>query len=127
MRRYFQSCSSGTAADVAACFTPEATIFDTNFPPVCGAEAVGKFWMLVRRRWGGARWTMDRAVAHGDDAACEWTMAGVMGSDGRTFRFHGSDHYRFDGDLIAEVRQYWTFDATRLDTCLLGFAYEDDG
>lgn len=127
MRRYFEACSCGTAADVAACFAPDAVIYDTNFEPVRGAEAAGKFWMAVRRRWGGARWTIDRAVAHEDDAACEWTMTGVAAPDGPSFRFRGSDHYRFDGDLITEIRQYWTFDPDRLDTGLRGFSYGEDG
>jgi ketosteroid isomerase-like protein len=127
VRRYFQACSTGSAGEIAACFTADATIYDTNLEPVRGADAAGKFWVTVRRRWGGARWTVDGALAQGDDAACEWTMTGVARSDARPFRFRGSDHYRFEGDLIAEVRQYWTFDEAHLDTGLLGFCYPSDG
>jgi ketosteroid isomerase-like protein len=123
IRRYFEACSSGSSADIAACFTAEAVVYDTNLAPVAGAERAAQFWLAVRRRWGGARWVVDHAVAEGDHAACEWTMSGRAPADGRPFAFRGSDHYRFEGDLIAEVRQYWTFDPARLDTGLVGFPY----
>jgi len=123
IRRYFHACSSGTAAEISACFTPDGTVYDTNLAPVVGAEAAGRFWVAVRHRWGGARWTVDRTIGEGDHAACEWTMTGRAPLDGRPFAFRGSDHYRFAGDLIAEVRQYWTFDSERLDTALIGYPY----
>ena len=59
------------------------------------------------------------------DAAIEWTMGGT-GSEG-PFRFRGSEHYAFDGDLIAEIRQYWTFDTDRLDTGLVDYPYGESG
>jgi ketosteroid isomerase-like protein len=123
IRRYFEACSTGSSADIAACFTPDGVVYDTNLAPVKGAEAAGRFWVTVRRRWGGARWVVDHTVAEADDAACEWTMTGQAPGGGRPFAFRGSDHYRFEGDLIAEVRQYWTFDPDRLDTGLRGFPY----
>jgi ketosteroid isomerase-like protein len=123
IRRYFASCSSGTAGQIAACFTDDAVIYDTNLAPVCGAAACVDFWVRVRRRWDGARWQLDSGVEQGDDAACEWTMTGA--AQGRAVVFRGSDHYRFDGELIAEVRQYWTFDDSRLSTGLLGYAYQN--
>jgi ketosteroid isomerase-like protein len=121
IRHYFASCSSGTAKDIAACFTDDAVIYDTNLAPVSGSSACGDFWVRVRRRWEGAHWQVDRGVEQGDDAACEWTMTGS--AHGRAVVFRGSDHYRFVGDLIAEVRQYWTFDDSRLTSGLLGYAY----
>jgi hypothetical protein len=42
---------------------------------------------------------------------------------GRPFAFRGSEHYRFRDSLIAEIRQYWTFDPERLDTGLRGYPY----
>ena len=43
-------------------------------------------------------------------------MTGTDPRSGRAFMFRGSEHYRLDGGLIAEIRQYWTFDRERLDT-----------
>jgi ketosteroid isomerase-like protein len=90
-------------------------------PPFVGAARIGRQWVRVRERWGGAVWTVDSCVEAGDIAAIEWSMTGTDPSTGRAFVFHGSEHYRFAADRIAEIRQYWTFNPTTLDTSLLGF------
>ena len=124
VERYFEACSRGSAETISACFTDDATIFDTNLPPVRGDVACGRFWTTVRSRWGGATWQVDHGIADGDDVACEWTMRGVA-DDGRPVTFRGSDHYRFEGDRIAEVRQYWVFDRGGLMSGLLDYPYGD--
>jgi ketosteroid isomerase-like protein len=123
IEHYFAACSSGTAAEVAACFTESAVVYDTNIPPFAGADRIGPQWVRVRERWGGAVWTVTSCVENGDAAAIEWAMTGTDPKSGRDFTFRGSEHYRFSGDRIDEIRQYWTFDPDRLDTGLLG--YED--
>lgn len=120
---YFADCSTGTAEQIAAHFTPDAVIWDTNHAPVRTAAGIGTFWDRIRGQWQGATWTVDRIVSDGETAAIEWTMAGV-GPAG-PFRFRGSEHYAFVGDRIAEIRQYWTFDPDRLDTGLVDYPYPD--
>jgi ketosteroid isomerase-like protein len=124
IRSYFAACSTGTAAEIAAHFTPDAIVYDTNVAPMRGAEAIGAGWVRVRGKWG-ATWHVEACVSEGDAAAIEWSMTGSDPSDGRRFVFRGSEHYRIESGLIAEIRQYWTFDRTRLDTGLVGFAYDD--
>ena len=92
---YFRACSEGTADDIAAHFTPEAVIYDTNLRPVRGSDAIGTMWVTVRERWGGARWLVDSFVGDLDGAAIEWTMEGTDPDRGRPFAFRGSEHYRF--------------------------------
>ena len=125
IRAYFDSCNDDPADAIAAHFTPEAVIWDTNHTPVRTAAGIGRFWDRIRGQWRGATWSVDRVVAgaDGEAAAIEWTMAGT-GPTG-PFRFRGSEHYAFDGDRIAEIRQYWTFDPERLDTGLVDYPYED--
>lgn len=121
---YFAACSSGTSEDVAAHFTSDAVVYDTNFAPVRGAAAIGQFWLAVRRRWHGATWKVDQAHSAGNRAVCEWSMTG-RNAEGRAFVFRGSDHYNFAEDgRIAQVRQYWSFDPDRLDTALVDFPYD---
>ena len=128
---YFRACGEGTAAEIASHFTPGAVIWDTNVRPARGAEAIGKMWVKVRERWSGARWTVDSIVAEGDVAAIEWSMTGTAPRSGlepgKRFVFRGSEHYRFVGSLIDEIRQYWTFDADQLDTGLVGYDYNPSG
>lgn len=123
IRAYFQACNDGTAAEIAAHFSPDAIIWDTNHPPVRGAAGIGTFWDKIRAQWTGAVWAVDTVVvdAEHDTAAIEWHMTGV-GADG-PFTFRGSEHYAFDGELIAEIRQYWTFSRDRLDTGLVEYPY----
>jgi ketosteroid isomerase-like protein len=122
---YFDACSHGTAADIAAHFTDEAVIYDTNLDPFRGADAIGIAWVKIRNDWQGARWTVDSAVSEGDTAAIEWSMNGTDPRNGQSFVFRGSEHYRFEDNRIAEIRQYWTFDPDTLDTGLRGYSYPD--
>jgi len=121
VRAYFDACTSGRAEDIASCFTEHAVIYDTNHPPVRGRSAIGAFWTGVRDRWAGAAWIVDSGIEEGDLTAVEWTMSGY--SERGPFAFRGSEHYRFEGDLIAEIRQYWTFDAEEPGSELLGYPY----
>jgi len=119
---YFAACGSGDAERVAAHFSDDAVIYDTNHSPVRGAATIGAFWASVGARWGGASWHVDRYLGAGDEAAIEWTM---VASTPRHFVVRGSEWYRFDEEgRITEIRQYWTFDRNRLDTGLVGFPYE---
>lgn len=123
IRAYFDDCNTGSPARIASHFTPDAIIYDTNHDPVRTAVGIGRFWEKIRARWSGAVWTVDTVVSDGETAAIEWNMAG-RGDDG-SFVFRGSEHYAFEGDLIAEIRQYWTFDTDRADTGLRGYPYDD--
>ncbi|MDH3680671.1 MAG: nuclear transport factor 2 family protein [Acidimicrobiia bacterium] len=129
---YFAACSDGSEADIAAHFTDDAVIFDSNIRPVRGSAAIGAMWVKVRRRWQGARWTVDSFVGDGDGAAIEWSMTGTDPDGDRPFVFRGSEHYSFetageDELLIAEIRQYWTFDLDKLDTGLVDYPYSAGG
>lgn len=129
---YFEACSHGTADDIASHFTPDAVIYDTNIEPAAGADTIGAMWVRVRQRWGGAVWEVESVVseagegpwAGGGAAAIEWCMRGTEPDQARPFVFRGSEHYAFRDGLIAEIRQYWTFDPATLDTGLRDYHYE---
>ena len=118
---YFDSCNTGDPERIAAHFTPDAVIYDTNHTPVRTAEGIGRFWQRIHAQWQGARWTVDRVVSDGQTAAIEWQMAGT--ADRGPFVFRGSEHYGFDGPLIAEIRQYWNFDREAMATGLVDYPY----
>lgn len=121
---YFERCSTADAQGIAAAFVDDAVVFDTNVRPVRGAARIGDWWVRIREQWGGARWYVDTTVEQGDHVAVEWTMVGV--ADGRDFTVRGSDHYDFDGDRIAQIRQYWTFDRDAPGSELRDFPYDED-
>ena len=123
---YFVACSEGSANEIASHFTDAAVIWDTNIRPMRGRTDIGATWVKVRDRWDGARWLVDSIVEAADahTAAIEWRMTGRDLRAGRDFTFRGSEHYCFEESLIAEIRQYWTFDPERLDTGLLDYEYD---
>ncbi len=120
---YFRACSEGSAEEIAAHFTRDAVIYDTNMAPARGAREIGAMWVKVRERWQGAVWTVDSVIEDDKVAAIEWSMTGTNPKNGAPFVFRGSEHYRFDEMLISEIRQYWSFDPDKLDTGLRGYVY----
>ncbi|MCY4516790.1 MAG: nuclear transport factor 2 family protein [Acidimicrobiaceae bacterium] len=151
---YFDACTSGDAAAVARHFTDDAVVYDTNHAPVRGAATIGRFWSRIASKWQGASWHCERLVTDGDTAAIEWRMSGTMPaprsgtssptthsdtgnpeahSGGVPFAVRGSEHYDFGphvegGDrLIAEIRQYWTFDLEHPSSELVDYPYGEPG
>ena len=131
---YFDACTSGDAAAVAGHFTDEAVVYDTNHAPVRGATTIGRFWSRIASKWQGASWHCERLVTDGDTAAIEWRMSGTMSARGGVssevpFAVRGSEHYDFgppgnSGEpLIAEIRQYWTFDLDHPSSELVDYPY----
>ena len=123
VRTYFRACTSGSAADISACFSPDAIVYDTNHDPVRGSESIGLFWAKIRDKWTDTKWTVDSFVGAGDAAAIEWSMQGVC--DGERFTVRGSEHYEFAARKISEIRQYWTFDAAEPGSELRGYPYAE--
>ncbi|MES1926061.1 nuclear transport factor 2 family protein [Salinisphaera sp. T31B1] len=122
--RYFHACSHESAEAIAACFCPEAVVYDNNHRPVRGAQAIGAFYVTVRDRWQGASWHVDTFLDGPAAAASEWTMRAQV--NGTTAMVRGSEHYEFEGDLIRQIRQYWRFDPDTVATGLIDYPYDAD-
>ena len=124
VRSYFAACTSGSPDDVAAHFTDDAVIYDTNHTPVVGATTIGGFWTKIRSKWVGAEWLVDTYVGDDSAGAIEWTMRGTDGE--RPFAVRGSEHYEFVDGRIDQIRQYWTFDPSAPGSELIGYDYGAD-
>ena len=121
IRSYFEACSSGSSEAVANHFTDSAVIYDTNHSPIMSSAAIGEFWSQIHQKWVGARWVVEQVIETIDSAAIEWVMSGE--AYGRPFQIRGSEHYEFEGGLIAEIRQYWTFDPKSPGGGLISYPY----
>lgn len=124
VERYFSACSTGSAADIAACFTDGAVVYDLNHRPVRGADRIGAFYTRVRDQWDGAVWEVNTYLERGGAAAIEWTMRGV--ADGQEFAVRGSEHYAFLAGRIDQIRQYWRFDQSSPSVALRDYPYDAD-
>jgi iron complex transport system ATP-binding protein len=122
VRSYFAACTHGSAEEIAAHFTRDAVIYDTNHPPVVSAAAIGAFWERIRAKWSGAAWYVDAVVEDRHRVAIEWTMTGT--TEAGPFAVRGSEHYQLADDRISEIRQYWTFDPARPGSELVGYPYD---
>ena len=125
IRSYFEACSSGSSEAVAMHFTEDAVIYDTNHSPIVNSKAIGKFWSQMHTKWVGATWIVERVIETSDSAAIEWVMEGEV--LGQRFQIRGSEHYEFEDGLIAEIRQYWTFDPESPGGGLIKYAYGEPG
>ena len=105
---------------MASRFTEDAVIYDTNHAPIISAENMGNFWVpftLNGPAIGGGTHRGRR-----DLAAIEWRMDGEH--QGNKFEVRGSDTIG-SRSLIAEIRQYWTFDASSPGSGLIDYPYGD--
>ena len=123
IRSYFAACSSGSKDEVASHFTEDAVIYHTNHAAIISAENIGNFWVQIQAKWTGANWVVERIVEDETSAAIEWRMDGEH--QGNKFEVRGSEHYQFRESLIAEIRQYWTFDASSPGSGLIDYPYGD--
>ncbi|HET9718871.1 MAG TPA: nuclear transport factor 2 family protein, partial [Solirubrobacteraceae bacterium] len=127
IKRYYRACSSGDVVAVAACCTPDVShyMLQPGHGPVYGAESLGRFWQgLVSEM--GAEWQVEHAIASDDEAVIEWSMAWNSRRDGERYIVHGAEWYRFDGELISEIRAYYRQEGPA-DTGLQGFPYGGRG
>ncbi len=121
IRSYFEACGSGSSEEVAMHFTEDAVIYDTNHSPIVSSVAIGEFWSQIHSKWAGAKWTVERVIETLHSAAIEWRMEGEVA--GTAFQIRGSEHYEFRENLIAEIRQYWTFDPESPGGGLIKYPY----
>lgn len=130
---YFDACGTGNADAISEHFTDDAVVYDSNHAPVEGAATIGQFWSRIAAKWQGAAWHVERLVTDGDTAAIEWVMTGTTaahaGAEGTAFAVRGSEHYEFSAHerLIAEIRQYWTFDPRQPSSELVSYPYGEPG
>ena len=97
----------------------------TNHRPLRTAAGIGEFWDKIRTQWQDAKWYVDACISEDNAAAIEWTMTGTH--ENQPFTVRGSEHYRFEDGLIAEIRQYWTFDRMQPGSELVDFPYDERG
>merc|ERR1719422_106421 len=96
VRLYFALCGYGEAAEIASCFTDNAIIYATNSPPIKGKHNIGVHLTETRKKWFGAKWTVDSAIVEKNHVCVEGTMIGKK-EDGELVVFRGCEIYHFEG------------------------------
>ena len=108
IRRYYDACTAGDAAGVAACCTPDIVHYFLvpGMKPVRGNEHLGTYWREAVQLIS-AEWRVEHAIACEDEAVIEWSMQWTSRDDGERYIVHGAEWYAFRDGLISEIRAYY--------------------
>lgn len=105
IKRYYQGCNSADRELMLDTFSDDVVHYFVDQPPVVGAQALANFWAKVGPKTQ-ARWTLDHALVHGDEAVIEWSMFWTPPATQVRELLRGAEWYVFRDGKIAEVRSY---------------------
>jgi hypothetical protein len=103
--RYFKGCNTANVDLMVSCFADDVEAYFIDVEPIIGSHRLAKFWCRLHEGMG-ARWTIDRAVAQGNDAVVEWSMLWTPPETAKEELSRGTDWFIFENGLITEIRQY---------------------
>jgi SnoaL-like protein len=127
VKAYYRDLNTGDPEKVARHFKPDARHYYTRLGPhTSGKEIGGTTEQGVKHL--DASWHLEHAIEQGDEVVIEWTMLWSDPRHGGERRLdRGTEWFRLDGGLIAEVRAYHHSDAKNRQGNLLGFDHAGRG
>ncbi len=129
IKRYYQGCSRADGELMRSTFTADVVHYFTHHEPVCGAEALARYWLSMQPKID-ACWTVDHGIVQDEEAVIEWSMSWTPPDSDAVEMIRGAEWYRFENQLIAEIRAYYLNPRAAYpqpDFELLGFEYADRG
>jgi ketosteroid isomerase-like protein len=125
IRSYYDSLNTADGDAIAAHFREDATHFYTRLGPHHGREiADNALWAIANL---GGRWHLEHAIEQGDEVVIEWTMTWRDPDSGEPRLNRGTEWFRLEDGLIAEVRAYHHGDERNPEGNLLGFDHAARG
>ena len=128
IQRYYRGCNTADVELMTSTFTEDVVHYFVDHEPVRGAEGLAAFWAKVGPRTR-ARWRLDHALAHADEAVIEWCMHWTPVGSEEPEVLRGTEWYLFRDGRIAEIRSYhnnWHLHDPA-NASLRGFDYEGRG
>ena len=126
VQRYYDACNRADEVELRTFFTPDAIHYFTGRGPTVGADKVIGYCLAAVRQVE-ARWTVDHALAGGDEVVVEWTMSWRPPSRNEVTLTRGTEWMIIRDGRIAEVRAYFQRDPENRATELQGFPYRERG
>ncbi len=105
IQTYYAGCNTGDFALMVSTFTADVVHYFVDHGAVRGATALANYWVKVAPRTQ-ANWQLDHALVQSPEAVIEWSMAWVPPQTGVSELLRGTEWYRFEDGLIAEIRSY---------------------
>jgi hypothetical protein len=128
VERYFKGCNTADVSLMLSCFAADVRAYFVGIPPVTGSRDLATFWAEFHKSTG-ARWTVDRSLAHEREAVVEWSMLWTPPERTVEDLWRGTDWFIFEKNLIREIRQYHPAHDLQpgRDAELMGFSYAERG
>jgi hypothetical protein len=127
VRAYYRDLNTGDPEKVARHFTAGAHHFYTRMGPHTTGREIGEITEQGVRHLD-ASWHLEHGIEQGSEAVIEWTMLWRDPRHGDEQRLdRGTEWFRIEDGLIAEVRAYHHSDAKNRRGDLLGFDHAARG
>jgi len=127
VRAYYRDLNTGDPDKVSRHFKPNANHYYTRLGPNQSARAIGEVTEQGVKHLDGS-WHLEHAIEQGDEVVIEWTMLWCDPGHGGVKRLdRGTEWFRLEDGLIAEVRAYHHSDHKNRQGDLLGFDHEGRG
>jgi len=126
VRSYYEALNTGDAEAVAAHFTDDAVHYYTRLGPHRGAEEIARYAAFAVEQIDG-QWYIENAIGEGDQVVIEWTMTWRDPESGERRLDRGTEWFRIEDGLIAEVRAYHHGGRKNPQGDLLGFDHRGRG
>ena len=122
IERYYKGCNERNIDLMMSTFAPDVThYFYTPPSPTRGAENLARLWAGFPK---GCRWTVDHAIASGDEAVIEFSYFYTRPGDTKERVVRGAEWYVFREGRIAEIRAYYWQDQDK-EYSLQGYPYAE--
>jgi hypothetical protein len=127
VRAYYRDLNTGNVEKVARHFQPNANHFYTRLEPQRSAQEIGELTEQGVKHLD-ASWHLENAIEQGDQVVIEWTMLWCDPRHDNVRRIdRGTEWFRIEDGLIAEVRAYHHSDAKNRQGDLIGFDHAGRG
>jgi ketosteroid isomerase-like protein len=106
LEAYRVAWATADADAAAAIFTEDARYRDQPYDePYVGRQGVHDYWTKVTATQSDIHFRYGKPIVDGDRAAVEWWV--TLKNDGFQVTLAGEFYLRFDGELVADLREYW--------------------
>jgi hypothetical protein len=127
VKAYYRDLNTGDREKVARHFQPSAHHYYTRLGPHESADTIGEITEQGVKHLD-ASWHLEHAIEQGDEVVIEWTMLWRDPRHDNVKRLdRGTEWFRIEHGLIAEVRAYHHSDAGNRQGDLLGFDHPGRG
>jgi hypothetical protein len=127
VRAYYRDLNTGDVEKVARHFQPAANHFYTRMEPQLSAQRIGELTEQGVKLLD-ASWHLEHAIEQGNEVVIEWTMLWRDPRHDNVQRLdRGTEWFRIEDGLIAEVRAYHHSDARNRQGDLVGFDHAGRG